>query len=252
MLHLSKYLDKLGRISLPLVLTLALAGCGASDNGAVHDGQADRNAGDYMSLTTLEEYGVAPLDLTARDQQLLEALPGYPQIMLVQFYAPEEATDIKVEAWYLDGSGQWCIDAAVADDLTIVQNPDEAGRGVISAYWSCDITEPQLTMKLNYYGGKASSAHSSIQSGALAEAPADGYGTMLKFLQQPTEIVLGEPVPLGIITSHDADAGQEVFSVNDYFNTEKFAGSLYTAAVTVTFLNDRGEDQVNIVHPDEN
>lgn len=241
MLHLSKYLDKLGRISLPLVLTLVLAGCGASD------------AGDHMPLTTLEEYGVAPLDLTERDQQLLEALPfaGYDQIMLAEFYAPDDATTFSMESWYLDQTGEWQRNVNHKIDLVDISNPHEVGRGILSLYWA-DGTglAPELYMSMRGSGGSSKSWGEAW--GIPDNAPVDGLATMSEFLQQPTEIVLGEPVPLGIITGHDINTGQQVFSVNDFFNTEKFADSLYTFAVTVTFLDDRGEDQVNIVHPDEN
>lgn len=235
--------DKLVRMSWVLLLMLALAGCGADDAAA--DGQAADNAGDEMSLTTLTEYGVAPLELTERDMQLLDVVPGAHQheFMLAEFYAPEQADTLKLSVWSLDENGKWRPDGAVSSRLDNIYNVNEAGRGVLSARWSDDLHDMSVSLEEHSYG-TSSSSKGTYNIGSLLDETIDcSYSTMIKNLSQPAEMVLGQPIPLCIISCRRTEDGQENFSLSDYYNTGKFAGSLYVGAVTVTFLDDKGEDQ---------
>jgi hypothetical protein len=163
--------------------------------------------------------------LSTNDKEVLQALNLQDRANVISFQGPKEAKGIEVHTYVLGKDNTW----------------EENGHG---ESW-CDenddsLLEGTFSMLLN----ENYSIEYHIDTGGEASYQTDqivldkeNLISAHTFLEQSKEFNLNEPIPVAII-AYDSGNSMRVFSLEDYFDPERFKGMVLVQAVVLEFTDD--------------
>ena len=204
--------QRLARTLLPALLLLAcLCAC------------APRQA-DLPKLPA--ETGIAPYDLSAEEEYLLQALGLESTAKLFAFRAPEGAVSILLKVYQLDEELDWTRTL----NTGISAGAGSASTGPLNGTFGLRLADDgSMDLYLNCLG------QASYQTDPAPSTPPINISGRA-FLSQSQEITLGQEIPVALL-AYDSGTALEVLAVEDFFAPASLGGIDRVQAVTLTFTD---------------
>ena len=171
-----------------------------------------------------DKEGIAPYELSEREQDLLEAFGMSDTSQILTFHAPKETQTIDVNVYRLADVNVW----------------EKIGGGTISSGVERESSESlsgSLTMQLREndcidininYAGQYSFQTEPIVPGQTI------VGSTRGFLESFQEIALNTEIPIAVMV-YDSGTTMQSYTPQDYFEPSKFEGMDLVQVVTVVF-----------------
>ena len=174
---------------------------------------------------TLFKEGIAPFELTERETYLLDSFDLKNKSQIIEFNAPDEVITLSVNVYRLGDDYKWDNPDGGAISIGLEREPVQYLTGNFTMILKEDYA---IDFILNSNGGKASYKTEKI----ILETEATA--SVKAFLEEFQEIELNKEIPVALMI-YDSGTAMRSYSLQDYFEPEKFEGMDFVQAVTLTF-----------------
>ncbi len=202
-------------IMLLIILTVFLAACSREDSSNTN------------VLTALSKEGIAPYKLSEKEKDLLYALGIDSNTPILSFNAPKEAITLDIKVNQLNENGEWEFISGGSSSIGTERIPVDRITGTLSIYFKDDHSIDFIVS----FAGRASFSTDPVEKdeGILM--------TMKNSLKEFREIELNKEIPVGIMVGTKGNS-MSTYSVEDYFQPERFEGMDLVQIVTLTFTDE--------------
>ena len=172
----------------------------------------------------LSQEGIAPFELTEREEYILESLGLSDTARIFSFRGPDQAASLKLHVYQLQEDGVWEEIREGGIYLDEQQRREEALAGVFAMRLNEDYS---MELYLNTKGLVA------YQTEAAAPRE-DIMVSSRTFLSDFTEIPLNEEIPVALL-AYDNGTSLPSVSLQYYFEPSRLEGMTLVQAVTLEF-----------------
>ena len=192
----------------------SVAGCGCETTSDLSGG--------------LAREGIAPYELTEREEYILESLGLSDTSQILSFRAPAEATSLDLHVYQLQEDNTWEEVRAGGISVDAQQSQDEALSGVFARRLKEDYS---MELYLNTEGLAAYQTEAVVPEESIASASRI-------FLPEFAEIHLHEEIPVALMV-YDKGMNLPSASLQYYFEPSRLEGMTLVQAVTLEFGGEK-------------
>lgn len=171
----------------------------------------------------LKKEGIAPYELSQRDEYLLQSFGLANLSELLLYNAPKEAITLKVNFAILDEEGEWeLIDDDWGISIGTEREPEPTLKGTLALIFNDD---HRIDVNINScYSFSITPPEFSIELMGWSRAELMEFQT----------IELNQPIPIALM-AYTSGSSMRSYAIEHYFDTSVFEGVDVVHAITLTF-----------------
>lgn len=178
-----------------------------------------------LRTDSLEKEGVQPYEYTESDTEILESFNLQDRANIISFKAPKSARNIEVNTFVLNKNYEWEDNGSGI--VSIASDDSNNLEGTISILLNEDYS---IDFIINTMGKASYKTDKIVLDQQIVSSSRD-------FLSQYKEIKLNRQIPIAIMV-YDSGNSMATYSIDDYFNPQKFQGMDLVQAVIINFTDN--------------
>lgn len=185
-------------------------------------------SGTEVSSNVPEKEGIAPYELSEKEQNLLASFGITDNAQILSFCAPMEAAALHVNVYQLGADGVW---EKIGGGAVSTGTPDES-TGQLSGTFAM---QQNRNYSVNFHID--CDGHVSFETEPVTFGQ-ESVGSTRGFLDSFQNIKLNEEIPVAVLV---CDTGNRMrsYTPQDYFDPSKFEGMDLVQAVTLEFSDQK-------------
>lgn len=168
--------------------------------------------------------GISPYELSENEKYILQSFNMDSTSQIISFNAPKEVITLNVNVYRLEDGGKWSSIGGGGISIGADRKPTDKLTGT----FAMQLKEDYIIDFVINSSGRASYKTDEILFDKEALA------SIIGFLQEFQEITINTEIPVALMV-YDSGTSMRSYSLQDYFEPEKFEGMDLVQVVTLEF-----------------